>query len=311
MALAAPRGNSGSGRSPDGANIDPSPMTRIRPIQLLAALAASCFPLVGSDALAQDEERPLWEQEAMLLYSESSSDFTRLRMLGQKNPRLAAYTRALEILHGARQTEDELAPYLEAQNQFRLLVAEIDDDPVGLASHYYLARIAQSNPVELDLQAAKQLYLDLFEAHPDHFFGQMAFIKFATIEIYDEPEGHQRSAAQRLAAIEKQVPAITFPDMARNLRRILGEGYHALGVDPRKAFEHLDAACAMGQPVASIRAETLESLAEVAQAIGETERALRAYEELQLLDPRGPNATRYADEARRLRAELVNAAPPR
>ncbi len=275
-------------------------LSRLYPVFVVVLLAL----LTSVQSFAEVEDRPIWEQEAMLLYSESSADFTRLRLLGQKNARLVTYSRALEILHEETASNgDAEASLREAQGLFARLVVEGGDDPVSLASRYYLARIAQSNPVELDLREAKKLYLELFEAHPDRFFGQMAFIKYATIEIYDEPEGGA-PAGQRLAALEELAAAVTYPDMKRNLHRIMGEGYRALGLDPRRAYEHLVAASEQGQPVESIRRETLESLADVAEQIGETRRALQAYDELLLLDARGPNAERYRAEARRLRGQL-------
>lgn len=278
-----------------------SPYYRI-PLLLIVALSFWATPPVAG----QDEERPIWEQEAMLIYSESATEFNRLRSLGSKNPRLAQYARALDVLHGQEDADGE-EPYRLAQDLFSELIAENDSDAIGLASLYYLARIQQSNPVEQDISEAKRLYRDLYEAWPDRFFGQMAFVKYATLEIYDD-DGTGDGALARLQALEPMLPRITIPELRRNLHRIVGEAYHGFGIEPQRAFEHLERAYRMGLPIESIRVEALVKIAELAEQLGQLERALAAYDELILLAPRHPEADSFEAKARRLRSRLNRAA---
>ena len=269
-------------------------------------LAVAMLALAGASCLSygQDENRPIWEQEAMLVYSESEAEFTRLRTLGRSNERLARYTRALEILHGQRAaSETEEEPYLMAQSLFSSLVEANDEDAIGLASQYYLARIAQSNPIEKDMSTAKRLYFDLYEARKDRFFGQMAFIKYATLEIYDE-EGSEPDMLTRIQKLEPHAESLTIPDLRRNFHRVLGEAYARFDLDPKQAFKHLDTAYQMGLPVESIKAEVLARIATLGEAIGERERALQAYNELLLIDPFHEDAAEFAERAEALRRQL-------
>ncbi|MDQ8203925.1 hypothetical protein [Pelagicoccus sp. SDUM812003] len=271
---------------------------------LLALVSLAYFLQDAPRVMAQEEGRPIWEEEAMLIYSDSSAEFTRLRTFGRSNKRLGAYTEALDVLHGKIELEGGEEPYRYAQSLFRSLVAENDSDAIGLASLYYLARIAQSNPIEQDMTVAKQLYYDLYLPNKDRFFGQMAFIKYATMEIYDE-QGEEPDVARRLSELERMAASLSLPEIRRNFHRIAGEAYVHFDLDARAAFEHLETAYEMGLPVESIRIEVLELLAELGEQVGEPRRALQAYNELLLIDPRHERAEHFRSRARELRRTLA------
>lgn len=237
----------------------------------------------------------------MLLYSDSSSEFTRLRALGEKDPRLAEYTRALVTLHD--ENADLAERHALARGMLERLVEEYRDDAIGMASLYYLARIAQVHPVEEDLQKAKLLYLELFENHSDRFFGQLAFLKYAMIEIYDDSVTGS-TAATRIRAIEDHEDRITLRDMKRNYHRILGEAYAALEIDDGKAYEHLKAAYEIGIPLVSLRVDVLSKLAPLAEQFGEMETALQAYDELAGIASQDQRQEGFREKANQLRRQL-------
>lgn len=253
--------------------------------------------------ISAQDDRPIWEQEALLVYSESSGDFNRLRSFGSVNQRLSLYTQAHDILHGQVEVEEGHHAYQDARRLFRMLVADRDDDAIGLASAYYLARIAQSNPFEKDISEAKQLYWDLYDAWPDRFFGQMAFAKYVTLEVYDDTS--MFSAEERIQKLEPIVPSISLPNIRQSVHRILGESYLRFELDPEPAYKHFQSAYDIGVPVESMRVQVLERIAELGSQLGMTERALRAYEEILLIDPYNEHAEAYRKEASRLRTKLV------
>ncbi len=258
---------------------------------------------IGWSSWAQDEERPIWEQEVMLVYSGTSTEFNRLRSLGKDNKRLALYTTALDTLYGKVPVEGDQKPYQVAQRIFRIIIADDNSDAIGLASAYYMARIAQSNPFEQDISEAKKLYWKLYEQWPDRFFGQMAFVKYATLHIYDD-DGSEEDVWQRIQNLEPIVADLTIPEMRQNVHRIMGEAYAVFGLDSKLAYEHLLEAYQLGIPVDSIRIEVLERIATLGEALGKNERALLAYDELLRSAPRHERAKQFSESAERLRALL-------
>lgn len=273
----------------------------LRRLALLALFFATAWNLT-----ARGEERPIWEQEILLIYSDNSTEFNRLRSLGQDNQRLALYTTALDTLHGKVEVDEGEEPYQVAQRSLRMLVADNDEDAIGLASAYYLARIAQSNPYEQDIAAAKKLYWDLYEKWPERYFGQMAFAKYATLHLYDE-DGSEREVLDRIQNLEPIVSDISIPEVRQNVHRLIGEAYVVFDLDPERAYQHLLAAYDLGIPVESIRIEVLERLGKLGEEIGQLERALLAYDELLRTAPRRKNAAEFAESAKRLRAAIAQA----
>ncbi|MBC2604980.1 hypothetical protein [Pelagicoccus albus] len=255
---------------------------------------------------AQDEERPIWEQEAMLIYHGQSTEFNRLRSLGKNNNRLALYTEALDTVYGKLKVEEE-EPYKVAERIFENLISDNSSDAIGLASAYYLARVVQSNPYEKDIAKAKMLYWDLYEKWPERFFGQMAFVKYATLHIYDD-DGSGDEVLTRIQDLEPMLNKISISKLKQNAHRIMGEAYVAFELDSESAFKHLKKAYDLGVPVQSIKIEVLERLAVLGEEIGETERALSAYDELLLIAPNHPQAIAFAENASRLRQQLNESA---
>ncbi len=258
----------------------------------------------GLRVVAQDEERPIWEQEVMLVYSDRSTEFNRLRSLGKENKRLSLYTTALDTLHGKVPVEEDEKPYRVAQRIFRMIIADNDSDAIGLAAAYYNARVTQSNPYEQDIAAAKKLYWNLYEKWPERFFGQMAFVKYATLHIYDD-DGSGDEVWERIQNLEPIVNDISIPELRQNVHRIMGEAYFGFELDEELAYEHMLEAYRLGIPVGSIRIEVLERIGALGERLGKYERALLAYDELVRSVPRHERFAEFAESAARLRARLT------
>lgn len=257
----------------------------------------------GWNFAAGEEERPIWEQEVMLVYSARSTEFNRLRSLGKDNSRLSLYTNALDTMHGKVPVDDDEERYQVALRIFEILIADNDTDAIALASAYYTARIAQSNPFEQDITEAKKRYWDLYERWPERFFGQMAFVKYATLHIYDD-DGSEEMAWERIQNLEPIVSDISIPELRQNVHRIMGEAYASFGLDSELAYEHLLEAYQLGIPVVSIRIEVLERIGSLGEELGKKERALLAYDELIRSAPRHEKLLEFVEAAERIRFEL-------
>ncbi len=270
------------------------PWHLVKPL-ILIAFVSTCVATIW----AQEEERPLWEQEALLIYSESSPEFNRVRMLGREDPRLSRYITALEILHGQQEAE-EGPPYLAAQRLLRGLIEAEPNDAIGLAAMYYLARIEQSNPVEQDIASAKALYRKLYDSHRDRFFGQMALLKYAALEIYND-DGVEAGVLERIQKLEALAEDMSVPHLRCNFHRLLGEAYVAFELDPKRAYDHLQAAYELGLPVESMRVDVVLHLARLCEQLGDGEKALAHYDELILLAPQHESIDEFRAKAAELR----------
>lgn len=275
-------------------------------LRRLIGFLLSLFALSGPlRVIAQVEDRPIWEQEAMLIYHGNSTEFNRLRSLGKNNQRLALYTTALDTLNGKTEVEDGEEPYKVAQRIFRIIINDNDADAIALASEYYLARIMQSNPYERDISQAKTLYWELYDKWPERFFGQMALVKYVTLHVYDDV-GDQ-DAQERIESVEPLIQDMSLPELKQNAHRILGEAYWTFDLDSTLAYEHFLEAYRIGIKIESIRIEVLERIARIGAEIGENERALKAYDELLMIAPAHPKRKEFRVGADRLR-ELLGAA---
>lgn len=231
----------------------------------LFAVAAGCSAAKG----AED-----WQLEALLLYNSGSPGVNELRARSTGNLRLGRYAQALELLF--KEPKEE-ANTLRAKKLLDHLFEINGNDDVGLASAYYLARINHKHLDEPDLESARLGYRYLFETYPGRFFGELAFLKFILVELY---EGDSKDGIEkRLMELEKRGGKLTIPEMRRGFHRSMGEAYRVFELSDTKAYEHLKAAYELKAPLPETQIELMLSVAELAEAMGEFDVAVSALED--------------------------------
>ncbi|HCR28883.1 MAG TPA: hypothetical protein DIV79_02550 [Opitutae bacterium] len=151
------------------------------------------------------------------------------------------------------------------------------NDDVGLASAYYLARINHKHLEEPDLESARLGYRYLYETYPGRFFGELAFLKFILVELY---EGDSKDGLEkRLMELEQRGEKLTIPEMRRGFHRSMGEAYRVFELSDEKAYIHLKAAYDIEAPVPETQTELMLSVAELAEAMGHIDVAISAMED--------------------------------
>lgn len=215
-----------------------------------------------------------WEDEALLLYNAGSPEINDLRARSTGNERLRAYARALGQLH-AQPLREENA--LLAKSTFDALFEANPNDQVGLASAYYLVRINHKHLDEPDLEAARSGYRYLFDSYPASFFGELAFLKYLLIELYDDESS--RKPEQRIATLEALGRQLTIPDMKRGYHRAIGDAYLGYELSDEKAYEHLKAAYEITSSVPETQLELMLTVAELAESLGEKDVAIAALQD--------------------------------
>ncbi len=235
--------------------------------RLLAVFAAALFRL---SAFGEDS----WEEEALLLYNAGSPEINDLRARSTGNERLRAYAKALGQLHSKPLSELNA---LLARDTFDALFEANPNDSVGLASAYYLARINQKHLEEPDLEAARSAYRYIFETYPKRFFGELAFLKYLLIELYEIESGED--LVGRIEEMERLGRRLTIPDMIRGFHRTVGDAYLGYELSREKAYTHLKAAYEIDSSVPETQLELMLTVAELAESMWDTEVAISALQD--------------------------------
>lgn len=237
---------------------------------LCGCFAVFAIAMAPNRAMAAE----LWEVEALLLYNSGSPEVNDLRARSTGNTRLGGYAKALEILF---QEPREEANVLRAKKVFDQLFEINGKDDVGMAAAYYLARISHKHLDEPDLESARLGYRYLFETYPGRFFGELAFLKFILVELYEREA--EESIGARLESIEERGKRLTIPEMQRGFHRSMGEAYRVFELSEAKAYKHLRAAYEIEAPVPETQIELMLSVAELAEAMGDVDVAISALED--------------------------------
>lgn len=263
-------------------------------VRCLASLAAAycvCAPLMSQD----------WEEEALLLYNSGSPEINDLRARSTGNNRLRNYAKALETLFREPMREESARI---AQKQFATLVEVKPDDDVGLASAYYLAQIDHRYLDRPDVEAARAAYRSLFDRFPRRFFGELAFLKYALLEIH--VGAGDDSPVERLARLESDGKALIIPDMRRGFHRSIGEAYRAYGLSDAKAYEHLKTAYEIETSVPETQTELMLTVAELAEERGDIGVAIAALQKFLTVARFDERRTEVAQRMAVLKRQLLN-----
>lgn len=234
-----------------------------------------------------------WEEEALLLYNSASPEINDLRGRSMGNERLKAYAKAMGILFEAPLREENA---LIAKTTLDALFESNPNDDVGTASAYYLARISHKYLDQPDLVAARSAYRYIFETYPGRFFGELAFLKYLLIELYENDS--EKAPLSVIVELENLGSGLTIPSMKKGFHRVLGDAYLGYELSEEKAYEHLNAAYRIDSSVPETQLELMLSLADLAEVLGRKEEAIAVLQDFLKTarrdDRRGEVASRIA-----------------
>lgn len=210
-------------------------MSRLWTSMILVGVAA----VLATTALADDRARisEAW-QKATLLAPDSNKEFASLlrRAGGATVERELRFGYALTLLVRPPSTE---ANWKEAKSDFESLAA--GDDDVGLASQYFLGRIAQNYQRPADFNAAATHYRELIARRPTSYWGQLAIGKLAVLSLYCLPSP---STAQRISLVEALLPQAK-PETGCELHLLIADAGLFHRQSEANALSHLLAADAL------------------------------------------------------------------
>ncbi len=155
---------------------------------------------------------------------------------------------------------------------------------VVVTANYLLARIAEVHAFTPDPARAADRYAALLASHPHHPFAQMAAARLATLRLYKLGADPLRT----LADLEALGPQLTDAGARRDFHLVLGRSHLFFGGNRSRALDHLQSAMAAGIAAATVRADVLVQIGEVARELDQPAVSRQAWSEFVATFPRDP-----------------------
>jgi hypothetical protein len=271
-------------------------MSSIPTLRLLIALAA-ITPCLGADtavsepAKAETEIKAAWENASLGLFNEANRAFAKLS--GDE----ARLGEAVTLLLRQPKTDANVRRSTELLSA---LIKNSPDSPLAITSKYYLGRISQTHSTPNDPAAARAIFKELIASHPGHPYADLATVKLALIELYDQvPDATRRARFDEFAAL---APQLKSPSARRDLSIELADTSQRFGYDPVLALDFLLAADQVGIARRIEQGNVWVRIGQLAQENGRPEIARDYYNKYL--------STFIRDNRRRMIKERLAALPP-
>ncbi len=270
-------------------------MSPLPSLRLLFALVA-ITPCLRADtpatdsAKTDDQIKSAWQSASLGLFNEANRSFAALS--GDE----ARLGEAVTLLLRQPKTDGNVSRSSELLSS---LIKESPDSPLAITAHYYLGRIAQTHRTPNDPAAARTIFRELIAAHPGHAYADLATVKLAIIDIYDQvPEDTRRARFDTFAAL---APGLKSPTARRDLSILLADSAQRFGYDPVISLDLLLVADQVGIARRNEQGNIWIRIGQLAQDAGRVEVA-RTYYTKYL-------ATFIRDNRRRMVMERLAALP--
>lgn len=259
----------------------PPPLAR-RLRLLLLGVVVGLAPARAAGSTAPDLAAA-WDLLDRMLYQEAAVAFDRLQAAPDPGPAVRL-GHALTLLFRQPRTRGNL----DAAEATLTALADRADVRWAVLARYYLARIDHVHAFEPDLARAEVRYLALWRDHPDHEFGQRAFVHAALLALHDpDPPGGKRA---QLLALDAAAAGLTEPGLRRIYHFHAGEAWQRWLGDDTRAFAHYRILAEAGLARLDDHANLLVRLGELATRLGHPADARRWHEEFLREFPRDPRA---------------------
>jgi hypothetical protein len=182
-----------------------------------------------------------WELVATLNFSEAGRAF-RHQLEQDNEPRTARLGLALVQLQAQPRKAETVEAVLQSLDE---LVATEPADRVGITAAFLAARVVQRHREPSTPEEAAVRFRALAEAFPTHPLGQLAWVRWALMVLYDDALT-DASLEERLARVEQEGRALTEPVARRDFHLLLAMVYPHLAPSDEATLRHLLGADATG-----------------------------------------------------------------
>ena len=181
-----------------------------------------------------------WRKTTKSLFNDAFADFRNLAegkgQSGNETVEIMFGT-ALNLLNVQPKTSRNIT---QAREIFEGIILSHCESPYAPASKYYLARITELHQSEPDAAAAKRIYRDLIRSHPEHFYAQVAVIKYATLSLFELTSAENKHLLYE--ELESLVENLRDPHLKSLYHFLLTDCAFRFGLPLQKALVHAQAA---------------------------------------------------------------------
>ncbi len=242
------------------------PHRRGRAIAAFVVAAGLSIALAGQGDATDSAVRRAWRLEAKFQFREAHGV---IEQAGDSRP--ARFARAMTLLNVPPKTQDNIAWAAD-------LLADLAQQPddIGISAKYFLARIEQAHRYQPNVDRALALYEELIDRHLDHYFGQMALVKWAIVKLYD-PRLDQAEREALFDRVEAMGAKLTRDDPRRSFAQVLADAMCRFEQPDARALKHLLVVDELGAMTRTSEADLYVRIGELARLSGQTELARRYY----------------------------------
>ncbi|MES2308433.1 MAG: hypothetical protein V4507_06190 [Verrucomicrobiota bacterium] len=201
-----------------------------------------------------------WKQASLFLFSDAYQKLTETKTLPVRQ---GAYAKAILLLNLQPKTESNVQ---QAAEILRHLITEKKDDEVGIASKYFLGRIAQIHQETPDPVLAEKIYRELIQEFPQSPLVEQVVIKLTLIRLYSNLTPLE--IPKRLAEVEELGGLVKTPAAQVCYHLLLSDYIIRLGGNKETALAHLMAAEHAGIRRSTSRGDTYVRIGMLARELG-------------------------------------------
>lgn len=234
------------------------------PVCALLALGFAAIP----PRPARADPAEAWQDAALYLFNDAHRAFQEGLAAHPAGPdaRELRFGEAMTLLNVQPQTAANVA---RAGAMLAQLKRENANDAVGIATWYFLARIAQVHQARPDLKRALAIYDALAAAHPDSLFGQLALLKSLVLRLYEPVP--MAETFRRLADAESLAARFHDPALLSDYHIAMFEAYARCRRDEPRQLDHLLAADRAGIARPEQLNQVLFTIGDLARQLGRRE----------------------------------------
>lgn len=238
----------------------------------------------------ENEIKSAWQNTSLGLFNEANRSFASLP--GDE----ARLGEAVTLMLRQPKTDGNVT---RATELLSALIQKSPGSDLAVTASYYLGRIAQTHRSPNDPETARKIFRELIAAHPGHPYADLATVKLAILDLYEQlPDAARRARFDEFTGL---APGLKSNTARRDLHLLLADASQRFGYDPVITLDQLLAADRIGIVRRTEQGNAWIRIGQLAQDTGRFEVA-RAYYDKYL-------STFIRDNRRRMVTERLAALP--
>ena len=221
----------------------------------------------------------VWKKASAFSFAQAFDELELLKREQSTDQREFTFCEAVLLMNQQPKTQKNLT---KAHSLFLKVIESDAHDDLGIQSRYFDARITEIHQRDPDPVTARAVLFAISQEHPDHYFGQLAYIKYVSSALFDADSIDE--VRKNFETVESQSAIVSIPELKVIFHRNLAEGYtltkysRTKALSKEKALRHYLMAWNTGlHQRRSIRSNMLIRIGELAFELGEYDVAGEAF----------------------------------